>query len=226
VVRGVRATTKEWRSCARAFLASRTILSVQQKTGLGYERVCKILNVFREIMTEDIPEPFSGISEADETFIGGKWANKRRHIRSHKSKRGHGTDKLPVVGVYSRETKQVAVRIVEKRCEETVIGFMCSRLAKDSLLYTDGYKMNRAVKKYGVKHEYVNHHLGEYVRGTIHTNSIEGFWGYLKRRLAIIGGIRRDRIYLFVGEITWRFNHRQITPEKQIERLIHLLSRK
>jgi len=68
--------------------------------------------------------------------------------------------------------------------------------------YTDGYKMNRAVRKHSIRHYYVNHHLSEYKRESIHTNGIEGSWKYLKRPLAMIGGARHQRFPLFVGEIT------------------------
>lgn len=196
---------------------------MQQKTGIGFGRTIRMIHLLRTIMTEDVPLPFSGICEADETFVGGKWINKPRRLRYRKRRRGHGTDKAPIVGVYSRTLKRVTVRLLSHRSEETVIGFMCSRLAHDAVLYTDGYKMNRAVRKYGVRHEYVNHHLGEYVRGDIHTNSIEGFWGHLKRQLALIGGIRRDRLYMFVGEIVWRFNHRKLSIIEQRNRLLKRL---
>ncbi len=146
-----------------------------------------------------------------------------RHIRALGTKKGHGTSKTPVTGVYSRENKQVRVLVLEKRNGKTYWEFIRSCLAEDVTLYTDGYKMNRGVTKYGITHAYVDHDSGEFVRGDIHTNSIEGFWGYLKRNLATVGGIRRERLPLFVGEFVWRFNYRQLSHEDQIERLLKLI---
>lgn len=220
---GIRASKSEWRLVITTFLEHRTLLKVYEKTKIGRCRVSKMLHQIRLVMLHDVPGPFSGICEADETFIGGQWKNKRRSIRKKGTPKGHGTLKTPVVGVYSREKKQVRVQIVSKRNEKNVIGFMVKQLQPHALLYTDGYKMNRAVCKYGIAHEYVNHHLGEFVRGNIHTNSIEGFWGYLKRNLATIGGIRHDRLHLFVGEITWRFNYRNFSISEQSDRIFNLL---
>jgi len=216
---------EDWRSVVRAFLLRRTIHAVVEQTGIAHCRVEKMLHHLRMLMTNDIPEPFVGLCEADETFIGGKWTNKSRSFRKgKKAGRGHGTSKLPVVGVLSRKTGQVAVRVVERRCEETVIGFIVSTLNKRrAILYTDGYKMNRAVRKHGIRHFYVNHHLGEFSRGSIHTNGIEGFWGYLKRQLVSIGGIREDRLYLFVGEIAWRYNHRRLSRTEKEQALMRLV---
>lgn len=205
------------------FLVQRSILEVTVVTGFGQGRVEKMLSHIRDRMNVSMPGPFSGICEADETFIGGQRKNKRIHIRRRPCKRGHGTDKTPIVGVYSRDLGQVSVQIVSRRSEETVIGFMVSMLNPDAVLYTDGYKMNRAVKKYGVEHHYVDHASGEFVRGDIHTNSIEGFWGYMKRHLAMIGGIRRDRMQLFVAEIVWRYNNRSLTLIEKEETLLQLI---
>lgn len=223
VLNGVRATTAEWRRCVSTFLTRRAARTVSQETRMAYCRVVKMLTRLRETMSLDVATPFSGICEADETFIGGQRKNKRLHIRRRPSKRGHGTEKVPIVGILSRQTGQVAVRVLSHRSEETVIGFMVSCLAKDAVLYTDGYKMNRAVRKHGIPHQYVDHASGEYVRGDVHTNRIEGFWGVLKRNLAMIGGIRPGRFPLFIGEIAWRYNHRKLTHEQRVERLMQLL---
>lgn len=209
-----------------ALLAHRTILTVVRETGIARSRAAKMIRAIRSAMAEDAPSPFSGACEADETFIGGQRKNKRLHIRRRPSKHGHGTEKIPIVGVLSRLSGQVAVRVLTCRSEETVIGFMASRLSKEAVLYTDGYKMNRAVRKRGVRHEYVNHHLGEYVRGAVHTNGIEGFWGILKRKMGCIGGMRPARFHVFVGEIVWRFNHRKMPIAKQRKRLLHLVFQK
>jgi transposase len=45
-------------------------------------------------------------------------------------------------------------------------------------------------------------HEGSHVKG------LEGFWGYLKRWLAAKGGIRRERLPLYLAEYVWRYNHR------------------
>lgn len=220
---GVRASLGEWKAVIRAFLHDRTASRVIEATGLPRKRVGKMTCLLRERMASDVPEPFRGVCEADETFVGGKWVNKPRWMREQKAKRGHGTQKAPVVGVFSRRTGQVAIDVLKIRNEVTVVGFMVSRLRKAAILYTDGYQMNQLVKKHGVRHFYVNHHRGEFKRHDIHTNGIEGFWGYLKNRLALIGGVRRDRLHLFVGELAWRFNHRKEdlkTKERTLMRLV------
>ena len=70
----------------------------------------------------------------------------------------------------------------------------------------------------------VDHGKGDYARtpGT-HINSLEGFWGYLKRRLAAKGGIRRERLPLYLAEYVWRYNHRSLSLEQQVQRLMNLL---
>jgi transposase-like protein len=196
---------------------------VRQETGIGYCRVVKMLALVRRRMDEAMPRRFSGTCEADETFIGGQRKNKRLHIRRRPCKRGHGTEKIPITGVFCRKTGQVAAQVLPHRSEETVVGFMVSCLAPDARLYTDVYKMNRAVRKHGVIHEYVDHASGEYVRGDVHTNSIEGFWGFMKKHLALIGGIKPPRFQLFVAEIVWRFNHRRLSRKQQADVLMNLI---
>ena len=71
--------------------------------------------------------------------------------------------------------------------------------------------------------EFVDHDGGELVRGEIHTNNIEGFWGILKRKLGCIGGMRRERLYLFVGEIAWKYNHRFMTITEREQALLKLV---
>ena len=80
----------------------------------------------------------------------------------------------------------------------------------------------------GYVHRLVKHHKGEYSdRKGNHINGLEGFWGYLKRRLAAKGGIRKERLPLYLAEYVWRYNHRndsiqiqKILIMKQLERLL------
>lgn len=59
-------------------------------------------------------------------------------------------------------------------------------------------------------HEAVDHGKGEYVRGHIHTNSIESFWALLKR--GVMGSfhhISEKYTPLYVDEFSFRFNNRK-----------------
>lgn len=49
-----------------------------------------------------------------------------------------------------------------------------------------------------------------------HFNGLEGFWGYLKRMLAAKGGIRCERLPLYLAEYVWRYNHRKLAISDQI----------
>ena len=74
-------------------------------------------------------------------------------------------------------------------------------------------------------HRLVKHNDGEYSDGKgTHINELEGFWCYLKRQLAAKGGIRRDRLGLYLGEYVWRYNHRKLAVDKQAKKLMKLLN--
>ena len=55
-------------------------------------------------------------------------------------------------------------------------------------------------------------------------SALEGFWGYLKRKLTGKGGIRKERLHLYLGEYSWRYNHRKLSLKEQEKRLHSLLS--
>jgi len=91
-----------------------------------------------------------------------------------------------------------------------------------SKVYSDTYRSYTGLATAGYVHRTVEHKIKEYVRGKNHINGLEGFWGYLKRKLASKGGVRRIYLPLFLGEYVWRYNHRK---EELIAGLTHLNSR-
>lgn len=58
-------------------------------------------------------------------------------------------------------------------------------------------------------HETVNHGIGEYVRGDVTTNTVEGYFGILKRG---IGGVYQhvspEHLKRYVCEFSFRYNNR------------------
>src|SRR5712691_1701567 len=86
---------------------------------------------------------------------------------------------------------------------------MCHRLRATLVAHNDagGY---RKLHLSGYPHDSVAHMRGEYVRGNVHTNSIESFWSLLKR--GVIGtyhNVSRKYLPLYRNEFVFRFNNRK-----------------
>ncbi|MCX7021528.1 MAG: hypothetical protein NTW26_04490 [bacterium] len=53
---------------------------------------------------------------------------------------------------------------------------------------------------------------------------LSNFWCYLRENLVGRGGIRYNRLPLYLAEYTWKFNHRKLSRERKLKNLLNLLS--
>ena len=174
-------------------------------------------------MSQNVPEVFSGMVEVDETYVGGQWKNKRHSQKKVQSKRGRGTLKTPVFGILCRGGK-VWAEVVPDVEAKTLIPLIRQRVERGSIIFSDTWKSYTGITAKGYVHRLVAHSKGQYSdkEGT-HINGLEGFWGYLKRKLAAKGGIRRERLPLYLAEYIWRYNHRNLTIKKRLDKLLQML---
>ncbi len=225
LVRGMRLNRDHWKTIIGAFLDLETIRAVADRCHVSFVTAHSAVTIIRSVMTNDAPTSFTGICEADETYIGGAWKNKAIHIRRQGSKRGRGTNKQCVFGIVCRAAQQARVWLVPNAQRRTLIPIIRSQVKVGSSVFTDGHKAYRILPKYGYVHEWVDHDAGEFVRGDVHTQTMDGFWGLLKTHLDSIGGIKRKNASYFVGEYLWRYNFRHLTRGEKINRIIDLLAR-
>ncbi len=216
----------EWKRLLRWFLLGLSSTAISREAGLGREQVLRALTMVREAMVRDIPPVFEGIVEVDETYPGGSWRNKRKATRIGGSKRGRGTSKQAVLGILCRGG-QVWAEVVQDAEANTLMPLLKKRAAKGSIACSDTFRSYTGVAARGYVHRLVKHDQQEYVdaQGN-HINRLEGFWGYLKRRLAARGGIRRERLPLYLAEYVWRYNHRDMEIKDQIKLILSLLQSK
>jgi transposase-like protein len=60
-----------------------------------------------------------------------------------------------------------------------------------------------------VKHATVNHSIGEYVRGDVHTNTIEGYFSILKRGITgTYHHVSAQHLKRYLAEFDFRYNER------------------
>lgn len=208
------------------FILEHSTNTILIRVNISKYKLLKILTLIRTVMIKDVPEVFSGIVEVDETYLGGQMKNRKQkdRIKYSKNRRGFGTIKQPVFGILCRAGKIYAeiVRDTEAKDLQPLIE---KQVKKGSTICSDTWRAYTGLAVKGYVHRLVNHSQKEYSdRKENHINGLEGFWGYLKRKLAAKGGIRREKLPLYLGEYVWRYNHRNQNFKEQENRLFMLLN--
>jgi transposase-like protein len=178
---------------------------LKRMLGISYKTAWYLCHRIRKAMDELKPQPIGagGIVELDETYIGGR----RRHVG-----RGNRDNKTMVLGAIERGGK---VRLkVENRTKKTthkiLKEFIDQNTADETArLITDEDPSYKGIQDHNTTHETVNHRAEEWVRGDVHTNSVEGVWSLFKR--SIVGSyhqVSTKHLQSYLDEFEWRFNQR------------------
>ena len=162
----------------------------------------------------------SGITETDETFLGGKEANKHESKKQHL---GRGSvNKTPVLSVRERGgiTRAVVVKNVDTNA---ITDYVEGQITPGSDLCTDEHAAYRSVSE--LNHQSVNHSAKHFVDGMMHANGIESVWTVLKRRFCeTYHHFSRKHTQGYVDEFTYRLNEDNV-KEKTMERISALLGK-
>ena len=101
-------------------------------------------------------------------------------------------------------------RVIGEADAPTLSSFVNKVTSKDvRLVATDENQAYNYVRR-GLPHETINHSQDEWVRGEVHTNSIESFWSLLKRGvLGSYHNVSKGYLPLYLAEFSFRFNNRK-----------------
>ncbi len=158
-------------------------------------------------------EALEGMVEVDETYVGGKFKNKRLSIRTKMKATSNSHDhKTAVMGLVQRDGK-VITKVVENTRRETVLPIVVANIKLGTILNTDSSWMYTPLGA-AYKHEVVNHQQNEYVRGNVHTNTIEGYWSLLKRQIVgIHHQVSPKHLQRYCNEASFRYNNKGVTQD-------------
>ena len=188
-----RLTPAQRRRLLRWFLLGLSATRVAQETRLGREQVALGgLLLVHQAMVRDVPPALSGVVEIDETSLGGAWRNKRRAARAQGTKRGRGTTKRAVFGILCRGG-QVWAAVVPNVEEKTLLLSSTTACNSTPSSARTPSPATLGLQRGGYVHRLVDHRQVFSDRHGSHVNGLEGFWGYLKRRLAAKGSTRHPR---------------------------------
>jgi transposase-like protein len=186
-------------------------LQIQRSLGVTYKTAWFMMHRLREAMTGSVTGPLGGankVVEADETYIGGKEANKHANKRIPGSQ--GGANKMAVVSLVEREGKIRSFHVANVTAK-TLRPIMVKAASRKSALMTDQSKVYPAIGDEFASHGTVNHSIGEYVTkgGFVHTNTVESSFAIIKR--GVYGNfhhISEAHLHRYLAEFDFRYHHR------------------
>ncbi len=180
-----------------------------------------LLQRIRSFVSEKAPEMLlQNMVEADETYIGGKEGN--RHANKKKGNYGRGeSGKAVVLGAVERGGKVVA-RHVPNAKSEHIHPFIKENVKEGSILFTDEWYAYNGLNE-AFTHDTIKHMLKEYVRGEVHTNSIENFWSVLKRGIyGTYHQVSKKHIQKYLDEFSFKYSTRENTEQERFDKALSL----
>ncbi len=224
----------KWVLATHLMAASKKGMSAHQlhrMLGVTYKTAWFMAHRIREAMKEDVSTsgPMGGegkIVEADETYTGRRedgYVSPQRKGRPYLKRKKPG--KRSVVGLVERGGR-VRTFHVQHATKATVRDILVRNADRKSALHTDESRLyTETGKEYG-DHQTVKHSAGEYVRGTVHTNTIENVFSIFKRgMIGVYQHCGEAHLHRYLAEFDFRYNRRAALKWSDAERAADLLSR-
>ena len=193
------------------------LLKFNRKTINSYYTKFRVAIVLNQ---QDEFKKFVGLIELDESYFG---ARRKRGLHG-KLKRGRGTYKQPVFGIFERNGR-VYTEIVPDCKKNTLQKVILGKVDISSVIYTDGWRGYSGLVSVGYdKHYRVRQGQNEFARNKhIHINGIESFWSFTKRRLAKFNGVKKY-FYLHLKESEWRWKRNETQLQGNLLKILKKLN--
>jgi transposase-like protein len=179
-------------------------LQLKRLLKVSYKTAWYLCHRIREAMKEANPKPLSGTVECDETYIGG-----RHHAGRADGRKTWRNKKAMVLGAIQRGG-DIRLRTGKSNDSKTLQSFVKDHAPNPERYITDEWRGYQGLADTDSAHETVDHARYEYVRGDVHTNTIESAFGLFKR--AIVGSfhqVSHKHLDRYLDEFEFRFNNRK-----------------
>jgi transposase-like protein len=201
-----------WSACTHKKGVS--ALQIKRQTGLNYRSALFMMNRIRHAMTPppDPKPPLGGTVEVDEVYIGPP---NKKDVR--------WDNKTPVIAVVQRGTGEVRTKVANVT-SKNLCDFVQRHTAPGSRVITDAHKFYRKAVPKDRGHDTIKHHIKQYVDPedpTIHTNTVEGFFSLLRRRLdGTHHGVSEEHLFRYCHEAEFLYTFRKMDDGERTQTAI------
>jgi transposase-like protein len=211
-----------WLQAAYLMVSSKKGVSAHQlhrTLGVTYKTAWFMAHRIREAMKDSDDSLLggpdtSGIVEADETYFGGPNRADRKKRYANKQR---------VVALVERKGRVRAFHVPNVTARK-LKGILHGHIDPSARLMTDSATYYKNVARKFASHETVNHYRNEYVRGDVSTNTVEGFFGILKRGIGgVYQHVSKEHLHRYVTEFAFRYNNRSSVGIEDGERAAVML---
>ena len=182
---------------------------IHRALGITYKSAWFLTHRIREAMRDGALAPMGGIDgmpgaggivEADETFIGREPGVEKKRGWHHKMK---------VVSLVDRDSKQVRSVVVDDLKPDTIRPIVEANIVKEASLFTDESAIYTKIGTAFADHQTTTHSAEEYVRGIVHTNTVEGYFSVFKRGMkGVYQHCGKQHLHRYLAEFDFRYNNR------------------
>jgi transposase-like protein len=195
----------KWLLATHLLASSKKGISAHQlhrMLGITYKSAWFMCHRIREAMDDKTPTPMGGEGktvEVDETYIGQK-ANHTKDSGAH--------HKMTVVTLVERGGRARSFK-VDKATARDIVPIVRANVDKASKFMTDEARWYWKVGTDFEAHGRVAHKRGEYGRGDVHTNTVEGYYSVFKRGMkGVYQHCSERHLQRYLAEFDFRYSNR------------------
>lgn len=223
VFEGSRIPLNKWLLAIYMMCASKKGVSAHQlhrQLKVTYKTAWFMCHRIRLAMTQEpMFSQIRGTVEADETYIGGRESNKHWDKKIKNAQGRSLKSKTPVFALIERGGQLRAKKmhsVAAKDLKEEIR----KNVHPSAKIVTDKFASYHGLSS-EFQHEIVDHGKREYVRGDVHTNTLEGWFSLLKRGVTgTFHHVSDKHLDRYVDEFVFRYNNRELEDGERMVKAI------
>ena len=177
---------------------------------ITYKSAWFMCHRIRHAMSQETLEvKLTGTVECDETYVGGKAKNMHKSEREKKIQGRGAVNKAPVVSLVEREGRVRSTHVASVS-GDNLKAVLLKNVEKEANIVTDEFTSYQGLDKEFASHKTVNHKIGQYVDGSVYTNTVESYFATLKRGIiGVFHHVSPQHLHRYLSEFDFRYNLRK-----------------